>query len=80
MLADQAIDKRALLSDAAAAAVLAATPAARAQTAAGAAAADQVYMGNADSNTLSVMAGERGENAGDYGRAPQMATEVERIG
>jgi YVTN family beta-propeller protein len=55
MLDDQAIDRRALLSGAAATAVLAAMPAARAQTAAGAAAADRLYICNEDSNTLSVI-------------------------
>src|SRR5687768_17301483 len=54
MLTDQAIDRRALLSGAAATAVLAAMPAAQAQTAAGAA-ADRVYICNEDANTLSVI-------------------------
>jgi YVTN family beta-propeller protein len=55
MLDDQVIDRRALLSGAAATAVLAAMPAAQAQTAAGAAVADRVYICNEDSNTLSVI-------------------------
>jgi YVTN family beta-propeller protein len=55
MVPDQAIDRRALLSGAAATAVLAAVPGAQAQTAAGAAGADRVYICNEDSNTLSII-------------------------
>jgi YVTN family beta-propeller protein len=55
MLTDQAIDRRALLCGAAATGVLAAMPAARAQTATDIAAADRVYICNEDSNTLSVI-------------------------
>jgi YVTN family beta-propeller protein len=55
MPTNQAVDRRELLSGAAAAALLAAIPAARAQTTPGASAADRVYVCNEDSNTLSVI-------------------------
>lgn len=49
------IDRRTLLSGVAATTMLSAMPAARAQTTAGAEAADRIYICNEDSNTLSVI-------------------------
>jgi len=50
-----AVDRRELLSGAAATALLAAVPAARAQTVQGGNGADRIYVCNEDSNTLSVI-------------------------